>query len=806
MKKQKIGIAFFAIALAFNLNAQNQIKGTVVTNDANGVSFATVSLKNTMLNTQTNERGEFEFKSIKTGTYLLNISCIGYSPITQTIMVSGNSNLNYVLTQNSSNLNEVVINTTRVNKDNGMAFSNLSEQEIEKNNLGQDAPYILNQLPSVVVNSDAGNGVGYTGIKVRGSDITRINVSINGVPVNDAESQGVFFVNMPDFTSSVNNIQMQRGVGASSNGAGAFGATINFQTNQLNDSAYAKIISTAGSFNTFRNTLMAGTGLINNKFTLDARASKITSDGYIDRASSNLQSYYLSAGYYGKKSVLRFINFLGQEKTYQAWYYVDEDSIKKGNRTDNPAGMYYDTNGKLKYYNNETDNYKQNNFQLHFIHQFNTKLSLNLTGHYTNGNGYYEQYKQGQSFLKYNLPNVITPNDTITQTDLIRRLWLDNNFAGGLFNLKYTINTQLNFILGGGYNTYFGKHFSKLRWMQYASTSEIDYQYAGYNTNKNDGNIYIKTNYKPNDNLSFFVDLQYRKVDYRYYGLYDSLNFKMLDANYNFFNPKLGASYNINDKNNIYASVSIGNKEPNGDDLTKNYPAVRPGPETMLDVESGYRYTANKLIINTTFYYMHYKNQLVLNGEIDNVGNPKRLNVDLSYRRGIEFELNYLMSKFFNLQGNITLSQNKIVNFNEIISNYDSNYNPISPKINKYSSTDISFSPNIISCAQLIIKPIKNLEFSLVNKYVARQYLDNTTTKNRSINPYNTVDFKINYLIKTKSIKEIGLMLSINNILNAKYETNGYTYSYIYDNVMFTKNFLSPAAPTNILGGIIIKI
>ena len=806
MKKTKIGFAILALSTALFAKAQNQLSGKIVTSEMKGVSFANISIKNTLINTQSNINGEFEFKSIKTGSYVLQVSCLGYAPSTSTIMLSSNASLNIVLNENSSNLDEVVVNSTRVTNNNGMAYSNLSKTEIDKNNLGQDAPYLLNQLPNVVTNSDAGNGVGYTGIKIRGSDITRINVTINGVPVNDAESQGVYFVNMPDFSSSVNNIQMQRGVGASSNGAGAFGASINFQTNQLNDSAYAKIISTAGSFNTFRNSLMAGTGLINNKFTLDARASKITSDGYIDRAKSNLQSYYLAGGYYGKKTVIRLINFLGQEKTYQAWYYVDEDSIKKGNRTDNPAGTYYDTNGNLKYYDNETDNYKQNNFQLHFIHQINNKLNLSITGHHTHGEGYYEQYKQSQSFSKYNLPNAITPKDTITQTDLIRRLWLDNNFTGGLFNFNYIHSYKLNFTLGGGYNTYFGKHFGKLRWMQFASTSQIDYQYSGYNTNKNDGNIFLKTNYKPINQLNLFVDIQYRKVDYRYFGLYDSINSKTQDANYSFFNPKLGASYDINSGNNIYGSFAIANKEPNGDDLIKNYPINRPGPETMYDTEIGYRFASKKLTFNANLYYMYYKNQLVLNGEIDNVGNPKRINVDLSYRRGIELDLLYNMNKFIAVKGNVAYSQNKILNFKEIISNYDNNYNPLSPVVNLYAETDISFSPNLVSGAQLILTPIKNLELALINKYIARQYLDNTENIKRSINPYNVLDVRLSYTIYTKSLNEINFIFSTQNILNEKYETNGYTYSYNVGNTLSTKNFLSPAAPRYFLGGISIKI
>lgn len=806
MKIKFICLVGATVLSASYLQSQNALSGKVTTSEGTPIPFALVSLKQTQLATICSYEGLYRFNSLKETKVVVYTRCLGYKDRTDTLLLNGETQFNPVLEATTSQLDEVVVNSTRVDKNSGMAFNNLDAEALKKQNLGQDAPYVLNQLPSVVVNSDAGNGVGYTGIRVRGSDATRVNVTINGVPVNDAESQGVFYVNMPDLVSSVNNIQVQRGIGASSNGAGAFGATINFQTNQLNEKAYAQVISTAGSFNTLRTSLLAGTGLLNQKFTLDARASRITSDGYIDRASSNLQSYYLAAGYYGKKSVLKFINFLGQEKTYQAWYYVPQDSIKRGNRTYNMAGEYVDANGKVKYYNNETDNYKQNNFQLHFIHRFTSRMSVNVTAHYTKGAGYYEQYKQNRSLSDYRLEEVITAKgDTIRKTDLIRRLWLDNDFAGGLFNLNYTANAKLAFTLGGGYNTYFGKHFGRVMWARYASNSEINHQYYLYTTNKNDGNVYLKTNYKPMSRLNMFLDVQLRQTDYRYFGYVNDLDQSYQNQAYVFFNPKAGLSYDLNSKFNVYASLAMAGKEPSGDDLAKNTPALRPGAEQMTDLELGARYGHKNLTAALNLYNMSYLNQLVLNGQIDNVGNPKHVNVKQSYRRGVELELQYVVNRFIHVGGNLTLSMNKIKEFTEYLDSSDVNYNYYPQHRVVHKNTDISYSPNQVSSLVVGFKPIKNMEVAILHKTVGRQYLDNTSSRNRSINPYQVLDLRFNYTFKTKSIPEIGLMCTVYNVLNAAYETNGYTYSSYFGSDLVTQNYLSPAARTNFLAGIQIK-
>lgn len=808
MNYKKIAKVFFASALAYStsIRAQSVISGLVTNQKGEPIPFALIGIKNTQFAATSNLEGTFKFKPLKNDLYIVTTRCLGYADRTDTLDLKSDVNYNPVLSASNKQLDEVVVNATRVDKNNGMAFSNIDSETLKKQNLGQDAPYMLNQLSNVVVNSDAGNGVGYTGLRIRGSDGTRINVTINGVPVNDAESQGTYFVDMPDLVSSTNNIQVQRGVGASSNGAGAFGATINFQTNELKEKAYANVVSTAGSFGTLRNTLSAGTGLLNNKFTFDARASNISSNGYIDRATTNLQSYYLAAGYYGKKTVVKFINFLGQEKTYQAWNYVPEDSIKSGNRTYNSCGEYYDANGNVKYYKNETDNYKQNNFQLHLIHRVNSRMSFNVTGHYTKGKGYYEQYKQGSSLQNYGLQNVVTPKgDTISTSDLIRRLWLDNDFAGGIFNFNYTPNSRLMFTLGGGYNTYYGKHFGRIMWAQYASNSEIDQQYYLNTGNKNDGNMYLKINYKLLSNLNVFVDLQARRVDYRFLGFNDSLREQMQNQSYFFFNPKMGLSYDLNKHVNLYASLAMANKEPNRDDFVQSSPRSRPKPEQLIDLEAGVKYIRKKLTMAANFYNMSYTNQLVLNGQINNVGEYNRVNVASSFRRGVEMEVNIAINKYLAVSGNLSLSQNKIKNFVEYIDSSDASYSVYTQYKKTYKNTDIAFSPNSVSSLMLMVKPFKAFEISVIYKGVGRQYLDNTTNVKRSINPYTVMDVRLNYTIKTTVVPEISFMLSLYNVLNAKYETNGYTYSYYTDATLNTFNFKAPAAPFNFLGGVSLK-
>jgi iron complex outermembrane receptor protein len=801
---KKTVIVILLVVFVICTQAQTKLSGSVKDQKGEPVSFAVLGIKKGFASAVTNAEGKFVIDNFPKGPQVIEVRCLGYHTILDSVDANGELSREYILTEDNKTLDEVVIQSTRAGKFSGMAYSEMSKEDIAKNNLGKDAPIVLDQMASVVVNSDAGNGVGYTGLRIRGSDGTRINVTINGVPVNDAESQGTYFVDMPDLMSSVNSIQVQRGVGASSNGAGAFGASINFQTNQLNEKAYGQVISTTGSYNTFRNTIAFGTGLINDKFTIDARASKITSNGYIDRAKSNLGSLYLSAGYYGKKDVLKFIAFTGKERTYQAWYYVPQDSLGRGNRTYNPAGEYYDADGKVHYYDGETDNYQQDNYQLHYTRSLSSKLTFNVTGHYTKGKGYYEEFRQGESLSKYNIADVITAKgDTITTSDIVRRLWLDNDFAGVLGNLVLKANNKVSVVFGGGFNNYYGRHFNRVVWAQYAGNSSIDHEYDKNTAAKKDRNFYMKFNYNPVNNLYLFVDLQTRSISYSYLGFSDSVTSgQKQSAGMSFFNPKIGATYNLNSTLSVYGSFAVGNKEPNRDDFVNSTPKSRPKSENLKDLELGARYLTNKLSAQVNLFNMDYTDQLVLSGKVNDVGAYTRVNVAKSYRRGVEFEFAYAPSKFVTLSGNLTLSQNKIVEFKEYTDDWDTGDTQY---VAVYNKTDISFSPNTISALILTFKPFKGFEIAFINKYVDRQYLDNTGKKERSINPYNYNDVRLNYTYKFKKGTELGLMFTASNIFNTVYETNGYTFGGVMGGQRYTYNYLAPAAPLHFMGGISLK-
>ena len=669
--------------------------------------------------------------------------------------------------------------------------TNIGKKEIEKVNLGQDLPFILNQLPSVVVNSDAGNGIGYTGIRIRGSDASRVNVTLNGIPYNDAESQGTFFVDLPDIVSSVNSIQVQRGVGTSSNGAGAFGATINLSTNELNREKYAEINNTYGSFNSWKNTIKLGTGLLGH-FTFDGRVSKIRSDGFIDRAKSNLESFFVSAAYLNKNSSLRFNILSGKEKTYQAWYGVPE-SYLDSNRTYNPAGS--EKPGAP--YNNETDNYTQTHYQLFYNQKINSEISFNTTLFLTRGKGYYEEYRAGELFSDYGLMDYISGHDTLASTDLIRRLWLDNYFYGGIFSLRFQKNkTHLTF--GGGWDEYDGKHYDIVTWAQQGFPG--DYKYFAAPANKKDFNLYGKLLETFGSGFSGFADLQGRLVNYNIRGFESNPEIR-INKSYTFFNPKIGISFN---KNNFqaYVSYSIGAKEPNRDDFEAGENEL-PRPEILYDLEMGVENRNTSFSYGATFYYMNYHDQLVSTGKINDVGAYTRTNAAKSYRLGIELQAAKELTKWINVSGNISLSKNKIKNFTEYVDDYDNG----GQLTNQYYDTNISFSPGVVGAATLNIIPFQHTGISLQAKYVGRQYLDNTSHVSRSINPYYVQDIKFSYRIGKRNIfKNVDFIFQINNVFNKKYEPNGYTYNYFYGGALTVENYYFPMAGSNFLAAVNIKL
>jgi iron complex outermembrane recepter protein len=668
------------------------------------------------------------------------------------------------------------------------AKTNISQKEIEKNNLGQDLPLLLNQTPSVIVNSDAGNGVGYTGIRIRGTDATRINVTLNGIPYNDAESQGTYFVDLPDISSSANSIQIQRGVGTSTNGAGAFGATINLSTNEINKKFYIESNNSYGSYNTWKNNLKFGSGIIGNHFTIDGRLSKISSDGYIDRAKTDLKSFFVSTAYLDEKNSLRLNIFSGKEKTYQAWNGVPESYLKT-DRTYNSSGM----DQPRKPYDNEVDDYLQTHYQLFYNHRFNTYWKANAAVFLTKGQGYYEQYKGSEALADYGLPDYYTDTAIISETDLIRRLWLDNNFYGTVFSVQHQKN-KTQFIAGGGWTKYDGKHFGEIIWAEVQPAVPVNYKWYNLTAHKTDFNLFTKWAEQWSTHWQSFVDVQLRTVNYDINGFRDN-PLLLVNNNYTFLNPKAGVTFTRNNWQ-AYISYAVAGKEPNRDDF-ENVSTNKPKAETLYDIEMGAEKKATNYSFGANAYYMKYKNQLVLVGNINDVGAYTRTNVPNSYRLGIELQGKVLVNELVNVTGNITFSSNKIKNFTELIDDYDNG----GTKNNFYKSTYISFSPGVVAGGSINFTPLKNAAINLISKYVGRQYMDNTSQKNRSLNPYYTQDVRLSYNIENKFAKNINIILQLNNVFNKRYEANGYTFSYVSGGLV-TENFYFPMATFNWMLGV----
>jgi iron complex outermembrane receptor protein len=693
----------------------------------------------------------------------------------------------------TSYLQPVEVSAIRAADKSPFAKTTITKLAIEKNNLGQDLPFLLNQTPSVVVNSDAGNGVGYTGIRVRGTDASRINVTLNGIPYNDAESQGTFFVDLPDFASSINSIQIQRGVGTSSNGAGAFGASVNISTNELNKNKYAEINNSYGSFNTLKNTVKFGSGLLGKYFTIDGRVSNIKSDGYIDRAKSDLSSAYFSGAFTNSNTSLRLNIFTGKEKTYQAWNGVAETFLKT-NRTYNPSG----TERTGTPYENETDNYTQTHYQLFYNQKLNNYWTGNVAIFLTKGKGYYEQYKADRELSSFDLPNYNNGTTTITSTDIVRQLWLDNNFYGSIFSAQYKKNkTQLTF--GGGYTQYDGQHFGEIIWAAEQAAVPKNYRWYNLSATKKDVNLYTKWTQQLNNYWQSFVDVQYRNVDYNISGFRDNPSLQTGNT-YNFLNPKVGVTYNRNSWQ-WYISYARAAKEPNRDDFEAGL-TQQPQAEQLNDFEMGIERKKPTYNYGATIYYMQYKNQLVVTGKINDVGAYTRTNIPNSYRMGIEFQGAYAINKKISIAGNIAFSDNKVKKFTEYIDDYDNG----GQQTKTYNKSTIAFSPSVVAGSTIAITPFKNATINLLSKYVGKQYLDNTANNARSLNAFFVQDINLNYSLQGKVLKNTQFIVQLNNVFNKKYEPNGYTFSYIYGGALTTENFYFPMAGFNMMVGVNVRL
>lgn len=789
---KKLVLCYALVLGALQMQAQI-ISGSVFSSkDSLAIPGVNVTVVGTYSGSFTDTDGKFDIRYGKSDSVKLNFSFIGFKDREMEVVAGQKKLHNVYLNPTTYDKDEVVVNATRANRNTATVYTDVALETIERRNFGQDIPVLLELEPSVVSTSDAGAGVGYTGIRIRGTDPTRINVTLNGIPINDSESHGVFWVNMPDLASSLDNIQVQRGVGTSSNGAAAFGASINMQTNTFRKKWYVETMNGYGSFNTWRHTVKAGTGLIADKFTIDARFSRISSDGYIDRATSSLWSWYASAAYHGKKTLIRFNALGGRERTYQAWWGTPQDSLET-NRTYN----YYT-------YENEVDNYGQDHYQLMITHEFDRRWNINFNAHYTRGKGYFEQFRDQDELADYGIEPELVGDSLFTISDLVRRRWLDNHFYGVTYAVNYT-GKKSQLTLGGGWNNYIGDHYGEVIQTQFTEYEEIAKRYYFDDARKTDISSYLRGNFQVHKKVNLFADLQVRSIEYRFEGpeadLFGNVSITEQKLNWLFFNPKLGINYELNDKNRFSTSLAMGNREPARVDIVDATQNSRPTHETLYDWELGYERRSRNYSIGINAFWMIYQNQLVLSGRVNDVGAYIRENVDWSDRYGVELMWSVNILKNLNLSGNFTWSQNKIWDFTEYIDDYD---NGGQVEIH-HGLTDISFSPNYIVTANLTYEPIKNLRGSLITKYVGEQFLDNTSNRDRMLDDYVLGQIRLQYSFSWKFFREIGVGVQLNNIYNQLYESNGYTFSYIYGGEQTTENFYYPQAGFNFMTMLTLK-
>ena len=746
MKKITIFLFLFVSILT---NAQTfTLNGKVVNENKEPLPGATILVKEENKGTSTDFDGKFRVNFPK-GKYIIQVSFIGYKSVSKEISLTKNDAIEFVLSANSTVLEEVLVSAVRVKANAPVTHSNLSKKEIAKRNLGQDIPVLLNYMPSVVSSSDAGAGIGYTYLRVRGSDA--LNVTVNGIPYNDAESQGTFWVNMGDFASSTQSLQLQRGVGTSTNGSGAFGASLNILTDAISEESGGEISNSFGSYGTRKHTVKFTTGKVNDHFEFAGRLSNIYSDGYVDRAFSNLKSYFLQGSYTDENTLIKVLSFGGKENTYQAWYGLSADELA-ANRRQNPYT-----------YDNETDNYDQNHYQLHWNERFNKNWSTTIGLNYTKGSGYFEQYKDTEDAKGFN--NLITDG-----SDVIVRRWLDNDFYVVNFNTNYK-NDVLNFIAGGSYSNYTGDHYGEVIWgSNLAENTAIRDRYYFSDAKKTDFSVFAKTTFSISEKLAGYLDLQGRFIGYQTQGITSDIATIDVDSNFNFFNPKVGFTYKINERNSLYTSFAVANREPNRNDFEVGLTT----PETLSDYELGWRLNTENIKLNTNVYYMDYKNQFVLTGAINDVGAPIRATSGSSFRLGVEIDADIRISDQLSVQSNATISSNKNRDF------YLTKDGITTPK--SLGNTDLSFSPDVILGNMITYRPIENLQFSFLSKYVGKQFMSNFSSdisSNDVLDSYVTSDINFVYELKTEKIfKSIVFTALINNLFNETYVDRGYYYTY----------------------------
>jgi len=784
---KKLFLVATVVLLTVSAMAQNVIKGTVSDEKGQPMVGVNVMVQNSYIGTITDANGIYELTRLPDLNQTLVFSFVGYEK--KMVASKGQVEVNVTLEPSTVMTGEVVVSAVRARPGTPIAYDELDAEAIESANFGQDLPYLLNQLPGVVTNSDAGTGVGYTNFRIRGTDMTRINMTVNGIPLNDSESQGVFWVNMPDFAASVDKIQVQRGVGTSTNGASSFGGSVNLSTLNASPQAMAFIDNSYGSFETWKNSVAVSTGLLKNNLAFDARLSRITSDGFIDRASSDLKSYYLSGGYYGTNTTVKFITFSGTEKTYQAWNGVPKvklDNDRAGMEklvmmdgwSEAEAANLYASDARTfnRYlYDNQTDNYKQDHYQLHFAHRFNAQLDVTAALHYTKGEGYYESYKYDQKFSKYNVgfDQITIDGKDVKRSDLVRRKWLENDFYGCTFSGNYHAD-RLHLTIGGAYNEYDGDHYGNVIWSEFNNGIPVNHEWYRNNGKKKDFNSFAKATLEVVDGVAVYGDLQYRHVDYEMSGTHDDQSDLGQSYDFDFFNPKFGVNWDFANDHRVFASFAVAQREPSRGDFRDADADRKPTAEKLYDWELGYQLSKRRTQLNVNAYYMDYTDQLVLTGEINNVGAAMMVNVPESYRAGIEIAGGWVILPQLQWSANVALSTNKIKNFTEYVDDWDT----WTQHEKELGETDIAFSPEVTAFSRLDYQPVAGLTLSIMKKYVGDQFIDNTSSEERKLDAYFVDDFMVNYDFKLQNIGDFNVGIKVNNTLDQEYETNAWVYRY----------------------------
>lgn len=789
----------FVSILSQNAGSGYSIKGRITDINGDPLAGAGVTIEGTFTGVQTESDGLYILGGLNGGGYTVKVSFIGYETRIIPLTLGRDTILDVELIPRAVITDEVIISATRAGDHAPLAYTNVTGEILKKHNSGQGLPYLLSLTPSFVETSESGNGIGYTSMRIRGSDASRINVTVDGIPLNDPESQQVFWVDLPDLAASVDNIQVQRGVGTSSNGAGAFGASINIQTRGIENEPFAEINSSGGSFGTFKNNITAGTGLLKEKFAFQMRYSDLRSKGFIDRTGSEHTSAFMSALYRTGKSTIKANIILGKEHTGIGWWGVPKDMLKV-NRRYNPAGEYTDSNGLPRYYENESDNYTQNHFQLIYRRRVASSLSLHTALHYTMGEGYYEEFKEDASLAGYGLPPANISDTAIYISDLIRRKWMANDFCGLIYSLNYR-NERIEASVGGGMNLYSGDHYGRIIWMRFPGATERDHQWYFNNGEKGEASIYGKISWSLSPALSFFGDLQYRLIRYNLDGIDDDLKNIGQIHKFNFFNPKAGLFYSITSNQEAYLSFSIANREPTRTDFKEaaGDADATPAPERLFDTELGYKLRRDKSTLALNLYGMFYKDQLVPTGELSNTGYSIMTNVGKSYRVGAEITAGFIPADFIRWDFSLTLSKNRIVDFIEHYVDYNTTDWSSEYKSRELGKVELAYSPSLTGSSDLSLVLMPCLRLHLISKYVGKQYFDNTMNSDRMLDPYFVSSVMIDFEPAIKHIRAADVQLLVNNIFNTEYESNAYGGNWFEDGIEKSWSYYFPQAGTNFM-------